>query len=151
LAVISMQGSRAIVLLGACAYQPGSFHDAQGHFAGTRITVDCLDLAIERRPDLRDGCKVVSYAFANRCDQPATVDLAAVRVVGRARDGADIALVPYDPKRELRPLVLDGRAAGREAIAYGGGTDVASVCIDAASITRANGSRWLCVEPGRQP
>lgn len=140
----------ALPLLGACAYQPGSFHDARGYFVGTRITVDCVDLAVARQPDLRDGCKVIGFAFANRCDRPATIDLASMRVVGRTRRG-DVDLVAYDPKRELRPLLLDGGAAGREAIAFEGGREVDRVCIDAGSLARTTGPRWVCTDDGRQP
>jgi hypothetical protein len=131
-------------LLQGCAYQPDSFVYDGEDFRGLRVTVDCVDFAIERKPDRIDGDKVLSFDFGNRCDQPAMVDLASVRIVGRTVAGSTVDLVAFDPRREIRPLWIDGRAYGREAIAYSSRVDVRSVCIDAASITHASPSRWLC-------
>src|ERR1051325_10419313 len=60
-----------------CAYKPGSFASGQNRFPGQHATVACLDLAVERRPDLPIG-PVLGYQFANRCDHPTTVDLGSV-------------------------------------------------------------------------
>ncbi|HEX8115424.1 MAG TPA: hypothetical protein VF516_47180, partial [Kofleriaceae bacterium] len=96
-----------------CAYQPGSFAHAPHDFVGQRVTVGCLDVAVERRTDLSVGPAldpVLGYQFGNRCDHPALVDLGAVAVIGRNPAGADVALRPYDPRHELRPVALDGRS-----------------------------------------
>lgn len=129
---------------GACAYHPDSFSYSSEPFRGAYVTVDCLDMAIERRAPLRSGHTVVAYEFGNRCDEPALVDLAAARLVGHTSNGLTIDLVAYDPEQEIRPMRLDGRAVGREAIAYAGDASVRGVCIDAASIAHRSPPRWLC-------
>jgi hypothetical protein len=135
-----------VFVLGACAYRPGSFELADEPFVRARVSVACLDVAIERRPDLDDGSKVLGYAFGNRCDRPAVVDLLAASIVGRTRDGGSVALAAVDPARELRPLRLDGGASGREAIAYTSSIDVVTVCVDVATIAHAGAPSWVCVD-----
>jgi hypothetical protein len=140
---------RVFVLLGValsgCAYQAGSFHSASQSFPGSRASIDCLDLAIERRPDLPTGEVVLGYAFGNRCDRPAVVDLARVAVVGAALDGSELELQPYDPHGELAALRIDARAVGREAIAYHNDTPLAEVCVDAGAIAQASTTSWVCL------
>lgn len=128
-----------------CAYHPGSFNHFQVDFTGQRTTVGCLDVALERRPDLPTGGTVVAYSFGNRCDHPAPVDLLSVNVVGRTIDGREVDLVPFDPHQQIRPLSIDGRFAGKEAIAYPGPVPFAEICIDAASITHAQPAKWICL------
>lgn len=138
-----MRAAVLSVALTACAYRPGSFSTFASTFPGQRTTVGCLDIAIERRPDLPSGA-VVGYQFANRCDHPAVVDLAHVAVVGKTIDGAEVDLAPYDPERELEPLHIDGRMIGREAIAYSSEVALAEVCVDAASVAQDQRAQWLC-------
>src|SRR4051812_29341118 len=110
-----------VCALVGCAYQPGSFARAPHDFVGQRVTVGCLDIAVERRADLVAGPvlgPVLGYQFGNRCDRPAVVDLGAVAVIGRDPQGADAALRAYDPRHEIRPAALDGRSAGAEVVAY---------------------------------
>lgn len=135
----------AAVLAGiaACAYKPGSYASPTREFHGQRVTVGCLDLAIERRPD-HGSSVVLGYTFGNRCDHPTVVDLAWVNVIGRTSDGVEIALTPYDPKRELRVLQIDGRLVGQEAIAYPAPESVGQVCVDVASIAQQAPAQWLC-------
>ncbi|HEY0477276.1 MAG TPA: hypothetical protein VGD37_07110, partial [Kofleriaceae bacterium] len=157
-------------LLG-CAYQPGSFRYPPQDFPGQRLTVGCLDLAVERRADLATGLArgpVLAYQFANRCDHPAMIDLAAVAVVRRDAQGVDVALRPYDPHAELHPVALDGRNVGTEALVYvavrsagwpaaspadqlSDGTvdqdadpSIPQVCVDAATLAHQGGPQWLC-------
>jgi hypothetical protein len=132
-----------VCALVGCAYQPGSFAHAPHDFVGQRVSVGCLDIAVERRADLAIG-PVLGYQFGNRCDQPAVVDLGAVAVIGRNPEGADVALRPYDPGREIRPAALDGRSVGAEALAYGSDRPVLEVCADAAALAHAAPPRWLC-------
>jgi hypothetical protein len=129
--------------LAGCAYQAGTLSAAE---PGRSLTIGCLDLAVDRRTDLPDGVVVVAYAFGNRCDHPAVVDLSAVTVIGRAEDGERVVLAAYDPDLELEPLRVDGRSTGREAIAYSppDGTELADVCVDAASIAGTTPAAWLC-------
>ena len=50
----------------------------------------------------------------------------------------------FDPDGEIRRLQIDGRASGREAIAYRSAVPFAEVCIDAASVAHQAPSSWLC-------
>jgi len=114
-------------------------------FDGQQATVDCLDLALERRPDLPNGSAVVRFAFGNRCDHPAVVDLGAAAVVGRTADGQHVTLTAYDPRHEIQLVRLDGRAVGREAIAFPADTPISEICVDAASIAHASTAQWMCL------
>ncbi|HSK02219.1 MAG TPA: hypothetical protein VK932_13295 [Kofleriaceae bacterium] len=126
--------------LAGCAYTPGAMRPEPG---GQVVTVGCLDVAVARRLD-HEANAVLYYRLANRCNRPIQVDLAQVAVVGRFGDGSEVALAPYDPDLEIRPVQLDGRLTGREAIAYPTPRPAAQVCVDAASIVHAEPARWLC-------
>jgi len=130
--------------LGACAYHPGSFARYGNSFDGQRVTAGCLDLGIARRRDIDPNTAVVSYEFGNRCPEPAIVDLARARVIGRTVDGQEVALAPYDPKQEVRALELDGRTMGTEALAYPSEIELVQLCVDAASIAHRDGAQWIC-------
>ena len=139
-----MRTMACVVFVAGCAYQPGSFHSPSRSFAGAHATLGCLDLAIERRPDVQVGA-VLAYSFGNRCDDPTLVDLASARVVSSTGDGRDqVHLAPYDPGRVIAPRQLDGRAVGGEAIAYMSQAPVDHLCVDAASIVHAFEEQWLC-------
>lgn len=138
---------RAVVLsvaLAACAYRPGSFSYVSQSFPGQRTTVGCIDLAVERRPDLTGGGTVLAYEFANRCDHPATVDFTRLAVVARTYDGKDVKLEAFDPEAQIQPQQLDGRMAGKEAIAYLADERLAEVCVEVASLAHEAPARWLC-------
>lgn len=135
----------AALLLAGCAYQPGSFDSSLQRFKGQQMTIDCLDLAVERRPDLPDGSAVVGFAFGNRCDHPTWVDLVGLPVVGRTTDGRQMELSAYDPHHEITTLRLDGRAVGREALAYPTDAPLAEVCIDAGTIAHGATAHWMCL------
>jgi hypothetical protein len=138
------------VVLVACGYQAGSFQWPTYSFGPARATIGCVDLAIEQRAVAAGDNAVLSYAFGNGCDHPAIVDLAAARVIGRDAAGQPVALAPYDPERVIRAAMLDGRAAGREAIAYTASAEVHDVCVDVAAIAHGEGERWLCVTPSKE-
>jgi len=133
------------VLLAGCGYQSGSFDSPVRQFSGSLITVDCLDIAIDRRPDLPDGHAVVSYTFGNRCDHPVLVDLSQVAILGRDSEGKSFELAAYDPRHEIEALRIDGRAVGGEAIAYESDESPKQICIDAGGITHAPTATWLCI------
>jgi len=133
-----------LALLG-CAYQPGSFHSVMQDFSGQQASVDCLDLSVERRPDLPDHSAVVRYAFGNRCDHPVVVDLGGAAIVGRTAAGQQVQLTAYDPRHEIQVLRIDGRAVGREALAYPADTPISEICIDAASIAHGSSAQWMCL------
>jgi len=134
-----------------CAYRAGSFGAWNHDFAGRRTTVGCLDLAIERRADHPTG-QVLAYDFGNRCDEPLTVDLKTASVVARTTQD-DIAMLPYDPAHEIRPLPLDGGSVGAEAIEYRmdrAGGPLVAICVDAASVLGQTVSDWQCfAEPSQ--
>lgn len=134
----------ALAAIGGCAYKPGSFAHPQKTFPGERTTVGCLDVAVDRRAD-QGAWPVLGYTFGNRCDRPTVVDLAWVQVVGRSADGVEVALVPYDPQRELRVLQLDGRTSGAEAITYPADVTLGQVCVDVASLAQETPARWVCL------
>ncbi|HEX7838157.1 MAG TPA: hypothetical protein VF469_11870 [Kofleriaceae bacterium] len=138
-----MKIALGLCALVGCAYEPGSFSSSSQTFTGQRVTVGCLDLAIERRADLAIG-PVLAYQFANRCDHPTIVDLGAATVVGRDPQGTDTALRPYDPRGELQPTALDGRNVGTEALAYPAARAMPQICVDAAALARQGRPRWLC-------
>ena len=98
----------------------------------------------DRAPADLPGQSVLAYAFGNRCDHPAVVDLARVSVLGRTVDGREVTLAAFDPRHELRAVALDGRSSGREAIAYPSTVPLAEVCVDAAAIAHESPERWLC-------
>ncbi len=129
--------------LAGCAYKPGTFAHANRVFPGTRATIGCLDIAIDRRVDMGKSA-VLEYHFGNRCDKPAMVDLAYVHVIGRTDDGAEHELAPYDPERALMAMPVDGRYAGGEALAYPSDQPLIQVCVDAASVAQRTPARWLC-------
>ena len=135
----------ALLALAGCAYQPGSFHSVMQDFSGQQTTVDCLDLAVDRRPDLPDGSAVVRFAFGNRCDHPVVVDLASASIIGRTADGQHLQLTAYDPRHEIQSMRIDGRAVGREALAFPADTTIDEICIDAASIAHGSSAQWMCL------
>ena len=147
-----LRGSAPVLLLlllgsaGCLTYQPGAFAHGVTVFTGEKATLGCLDVAVERRED-HDKSAVLAYKFGNRCEQPQTVDLGSLRVIGRDAAGAEHALRPFDPRYQIRPLALDARLSGGEAIAYVAeddvGVELVQVCVDAGGLV-AGHSRWMC-------
>src|SRR5262245_7176995 len=119
------------VALAGCAYTAGSFADYRGDFAGERVALPCLDLAVVVRRDALEG-PVVAYDVGNRCEHAVTVDLVSVRVIARDGDGHEVPLAPYDPRHELAVLPLAASWMAHEAIEYRGMpvADVAELCVD---------------------
>ncbi len=133
----------ACALSGCASYQPGAFTARGLAFDGQRATAGCLDVSVTSRKDARASA-VLHYQFGNRCTRPVVVDLRAVAVVGRTVDGEEITLAPEDLDGEIRPLELDARLAGQEALAYQAGTPLSQVCVDLASIGRVTPAAWHC-------
>lgn len=148
-----MRAALVVIVVAGCAYKPGSFTHRQLDFSGQRTTVGCIDLAVERRPDLSSGGSVLAYQFGNRCDYPATIDLANARVIAQLEDGQRVDMYPWDPEDEIRELRLDGRVSGAEALAYPANSRIDQICVDVASIVHETEARWLCFSsaaPGAQ-
>jgi hypothetical protein len=133
-----------VTLIAGCAYKPGSFNHRLQDFPGQRTTVGCVDLAVERRPDLSSGGTVLAYEFGNRCDHPATIDLANAHVIAQLDTGERVEMHPWDPELEIQALKLDGRVSGAEALAYPANNRIEQICVDAASITHETQAQWLC-------
>jgi hypothetical protein len=134
-----------------CGYRAGSFHGPRGEFAGDRVTVGCLDVAVAPFHDAAAEGTAIVYEFGNRCDRPARVDLGAVSVHGRTADGRDVTLEPFDPLGELRVARLEARRTGREVIEYAAPAADALllVCADVGTLDGGAGtSQEICVTAG---
>jgi len=136
----------ASLLVGCTVYHPGSF-TAGAAFAGQRATVGCLDVAVARRAD-RESSAVLQYQFGNRCNRDVEVALGRVAVIARFADGSEEALVPYDPRFQIRPARLSGRLTGQEAIAYPTPRRALQVCADLSTITPAAVAHAAARRPG---
>ncbi len=152
-----MIGMRALLIVGlasGCTYTAGSFAHGVRVFTGEKATIGCLDLAVERRDD-HDKSAVLAYKFGNRCDRPTTVDLANAVVIGRDAEGGEHRLRPFDPRGEIRPLPVDARLVGGEAIAYTAeddvGAELVQVCVDAATIAGGQREHWMCFAKKPEP
>ncbi len=124
----------AILLVAGCAYHPGSYRDYSGPWPGAHVELDCVELSVARG----EG-SVIQYAFGNRCDHRVLLDLASVRVTA---DG--VLQRAFDPRGEIRPLMLPAHFLGREQIEYQPGGQ--QMCIDVGGINGsiARTERWLC-------
>ena len=131
--------SFATIVVAGCSYRAGSFADTAGVFPGPRVAMPCLDLAVALVHSPSATGPVIEYSFGNRCRNMVTVDLEAARVTARDAAGNQIALHPYDPRREIRPLPLDGLMSGREQIFYLGRAPMSAIaiCVDVGSIDRS--------------
>jgi hypothetical protein len=151
----SCRAGAIALLVSGCPYRAGSFQSTRGPFAGTPVTIGCVDLGVAASPDASAQGPAVAYAFGNRCDRGTVLDLASVRARGRDVAGNDVALAAYDPADEIRPLPLDGRLFGREVIEYqridGAETAIAQVCVDVGRIDAraAAHEQWICLDVAR--
>jgi hypothetical protein len=144
----------------ACGYQPGSFAGNSASGASARATVGCLDVSVAGRWS-RVGAtgQTVVIDFGNRCDRAVVVDFTTLRASGRDAGGQEHRLAVYDPRREIRPLSLEARTAGREVLelrrpvsAGATAAHVRSACVDVGRLTpdAAPAPRWLCVARPRR-
>ena len=133
----------AVLFAGCITYKPGTFASDGKVFVGERATVGCLDLAVARRPDMYSKA-VLEFAFGNRCDKPAPVDLAYAKVIGRTADGTERRLIPFDPHSQLMAMRIDGRTSGREALAYSSEQPLVQICVDLASVAQTTPERLVC-------
>jgi hypothetical protein len=134
-----------LVTIAGCSYSPDSFSYPGRRFPGQRVTVGCLDVAVDRRADMPENTAVIDYQFGNRCDEPVVIDLGRVPVFGRTASGEERYLTPYDPAMEIRALKLDARQAGGEAIAYPTTEAMLQICVDAAAISESTKQeRYMC-------
>jgi hypothetical protein len=135
----------AIVLFATgCGYHPGSFAGPRGPFVGMASTVDCLDIAVSRKPDSAVG-PVLAFDFGNRCARSIVVDFQHARVEAVTAGGRRAPLAAYDPDGNIVEERLDARLPGHEAIAYHSDHLVPQVCVDLATIAHAAGTQWRCL------
>jgi hypothetical protein len=135
-----------IMVCVGCGYAPDSFR-SRHEFPGVRQTVGCLDIAVHGQRDVVTSNPLLEVNIGNRCDYGVDVDLAALRVRGRTAT-SDVALVPVDPRGEIRALRMDGRLVGREVIEYRGsdGAPIGALCVDVSRVNRTapGQQRWTC-------
>ncbi len=148
----SLLALACVPLVASCYYyKPNSFAQGREPFPGKRVTLACLDVAVTLADDpLATQGPVVRYTFGNHCTHAATVDLGAVRVIGRAPDGSAQPLHAYDPKHELAPLPLDAWYDANEEIMYvadAGSLAPNVVCVDVGAAERVATPRehWVCL------
>ena len=105
------------------------------------VASGCLDVAAAISDDAVAAWPVIDVQFGNRCDRSVAVDLRAIGGFGHTRTGTTVALVPYDPQRELTALPLEARTAGSERLQYRDrrdlgivGDDIVDVCLDLAGL-----------------
>lgn len=139
-----------VLALSGCFYNPGGYHFATSPFPGKRVALPCLDVAVTLTEDDRATSPVVQYSFGNRCTRATTVDLGAVRAIGRYDDGREVALHAYDPRQELRPLPIDPWWADSEEIMYvpdGDGANPPVVCVEVGAAERVpqHDEHWVCM------
>ena len=127
--VLATAGVLTVALIG-CAYKPGTFRNQRGHFLGERHTVGCLDVAVRRMHDAVATGTVAAVAFGNRCDQPTTIDLAAIRAIAYAADGTISSPALRDPDGVIQPTRIGARKSGTEYLEYQTKTAVAQLCLD---------------------
>jgi hypothetical protein len=136
---------RLVVIVAACSYR-GTLPAW-----GTHVAFPCVDLAVAEAHDARARDPVIAYAFGNRCDHRVTIDFTSLRVVARDVGGREVALAPYDPRHEIRPLPLPGRMQGSERIEYDAPEPIAiaQLCVDVGRFAPGDGGeRWTCIAAG---
>jgi hypothetical protein len=117
-------------------------------FAGKRISIDCLDVAVTLTDDRAATAPVVMYTFGNSCWHSVIVDIGAVRAVGQFADGTTTDLHAYDPDHEIASLPLPGRATGKEEIEYValGDRQPETVCLELGRIDGGTSDHQICVD-----
>lgn len=145
----------ALALGGGCAYSAGDYRHGGSAFSGHRDRVGCLDVAIERRPDIDARAvggyaAVLGYRFGNGCDHPVRLDLGELHVFGVDAEGDRLSLRAFDPRTQIRVARLAGRTAGGEVLAYAAPRPLVEVCVEVTSFgallpTTEPATRWVCL------
>lgn len=147
----AVAGLCVVLVAAGCGYRGGSFDGPRGQFAGTHVTVGCLDVGVSAAPSGAAPTQgpVIAYEFGNGCDKPTRVDLSAIVARGRTASGRELGLWPYDPKGELRAATLEARLTGREVIEYRGATNepIVMACVDLWALDgAAKEPREVCLD-----
>ncbi len=126
--------------LTACGggYDPGAFATSTivggQRFPGTRLQHGCLDIALRARATLQDPTLDVS--LGNRCVEARWVDLSRLEIRGVFSRGESRTLRLFDPREEIGPALLGGRAAAKERIEIVGGLGATRLCISVEEIVK---------------
>jgi hypothetical protein len=120
-------------------------------WAGTHVTLGCLDVAVASTTDEAVPDKpVVRFGFGNRCEHRVTIDIAAVRVIAIDTHGREVTLVPLDPRHEIHRGAIRELVDGVERIAYDGisRAEMMHLCIDVGPLEPEAklAARVLCFE-----
>ncbi len=102
---------------GCRSYQPGSFTAAGSPFPGSKVTLECFDVAVAANVDEIAAGSVARFSIANRCDHATVVDFTQLRAHARGESGWH-AVAPNDPRGELRPAVLEARSVATEFLEF---------------------------------
>lgn len=108
--------------------------------------VGCLDVrvALACNAAVSSDFPLVAFTLGNRCDAEVAVDFTRLRATGRTAEGgeaAEMALSPFDPKRDIHPAILGSRAMAREVLEYDASPreatrQIAQVCIDLSGMSQ---------------
>ena len=147
---------RYLLIMGsllACGggYDPGAFATSTifggRRFPGTRLQHGCLDIALRARANLHDPALDVS--FGNRCVEARWIDLSKLEIRGVFPGGESRTLSLFDPRGEIGPALLGGRAAAKERIEIVGGLGATQLCIsveDVIEIDQAGPRQETCID-----
>lgn len=117
-------------------YTPHAMHSPS---VDVRRTQGCVELGFfsARDPELPVTSLYLEIHVENRCNEPALVDIAALRMFAYGHDGSRRTLSLYDPRHQVIPLHVQARRAGVERFRVDGTQGVGkvdSVCIDATDV-----------------
>lgn len=130
------------MFLAGCGYHAGSFSHDRVVFAGERATTGCIDVSVAPHEDIDTDGPTLVYALGNRCDAAVRVNLdLPARIVS---PDYSASVWPYDPRREIRSLLLDGRNTAQEFIEYTCPATTRAqrteLCVDVSKIDADGGS-----------
>ena len=129
----------ALTLVASCTpYTAGSFQSRGQPFPSARTTRGCVDIALQAALDLEAEGPVFDVYLGNRCSQGVWVDLSALDVTAQFDGGESLRVGLYDPKRELKPVVLGGREVVVERIEIETSIEARRVCATLDLMTRAS-------------
>ncbi len=120
-----------IAMLGACSpYRAGSFHGGGISFPEDRTTLGCVDFAMRAALDpLADG-PVINLHLGNRCSEGVWVDVTSIHMTAYMHEGPELSVDFYDPRDELKRVVLGGKETTVERIELVAPIETQRVCAE---------------------
>jgi hypothetical protein len=116
-------GLLSVLLVGGCAYVPGSL--AQRREVYDVRTVGCLEIAV--RP-LRDP--VIAFTVGNACRFPVGVEFRNLAVRAWTDAGTELHPAVSDPRHELFQAVVDGHDTATAALDFPTPWATPRFCVD---------------------